>query len=104
MSDSTTNSAELALVSDTPSPRSWQRLETAGDCRRFFRWLLLEVKKGRLDLKKANSLAFIGSHLLRAVEVSDLEQKIAKLEGDDHNQPEDRVIKIYVGGKHEEPA
>lgn len=81
-------------------PRSWQKLETAGDCRRFFRWLLLEVKKGKVDLKKANTLTFIGCSLLRSIEVSDLESKILALEAE-QDGPHDRTIHIRVGGPDE---
>lgn len=84
-------------------PRSWQRLETAGDCRRFFRWLLLEVKRGKVDLKRANCLTFIGCSLLRAIEVSDLESKILALEAEQAGQ-HDRTIHITVGGGPDETA
>ena len=81
---------------DAPHPRSWSKLETAGDVRRFFRWLLLEVKRGRMDSKKSNSLAFIGGHLLRAIEVADLERRIAAIEAQDGAGQGDRTIFISV--------
>ena len=91
------NPATITPNLDPLPPRSWSRLETAGDCRRFFRWLLLEVKRGRMDLKKANSLAFIGGQLLRAVEVADLEQRILQIEAE-QDSPIDRTIRIRVEG------
>lgn len=83
-------------------PRSWQKLETAGDCRRFFRWLLLEVRRGKMDLKRANCLTFIGCSLLRSIEVSDLESKILALEASQQDGHHDRTIHIRVGGRPDE--
>lgn len=99
------NPAVLDQKPDPLPPRSWQRLETAGDCRRFFRWLVLEVKRGRMDLKKANTLAFIGGHLLRAVETADLENRICAIEAEQDGQT-DPTIRITVTGRddHDDAA
>lgn len=102
MTEKTHNPVILAPMPDTPHPRSWTKLATAGDVRRFFRWLLLEVKKGRVDSKKANSLAFIGGHLLRAIEVADLEQRIAAIEAEQDGGSGDRTIHITVEGRNDE--
>ena len=59
----------------------WKNLETAGDCKRFFRWLILATKNGKLDLRTASILGQIGTYLLRAIEGSDLEQRLVSIEG-----------------------
>lgn len=96
------NPATPGASPSTLPPRSWQKLESAGDCRRFFRWLLLEVKRGKMDLKRANCLTFIGCSLLRAIEVSELENKILALEADQQDTQADRTIHIRVGGRPDE--
>ena len=98
------NPATLGTSPSTLPPRSWQQLEPAGDCRRFFRWLLLEVRRGKMDLKRANCLTFIGCSLLRAIEVSELEDKILALEAEQQGGQHDRTIHIRVGGPHDETA
>jgi len=104
MSDKEPKTAATMQVLDTPSPRSWSKLETAGDVRRFFRWLLLEVKRGRMDLKKANSLAFIGGQLLRAVEMADLEQRILAIEAERQGGSNDQTVYIKVVAGNDETA
>lgn len=93
------NPATPGTNADPLPPRSWQKLETAGDCRRFFRWLLLEVKRGKMDLKRANCLTFIGCSLLRSIEISELENKILALEAEQQDGRVDRTIHISVKGR-----
>ena len=84
--------------------RGWQKLKTAGDVQRFLRFLILETKAGRIDVKKAAVLGQLGCYILRAVEVADLEERILRLEADQQNTPGDRSIRIFVGGKRDEIA
>jgi len=59
----------------------WKDLETAGDCKRFFRWLILATKDGKIDARTASILGQIGTYLLRAIQGADLEQRLASIEG-----------------------
>lgn len=59
---------------------AWKNLETMGDCKRFFRWTILALKDGKLDRQTASILGQLGTYLLRAVEGSEVEQRIAALE------------------------
>ena len=93
--------------SDTPQggrSRSWRKLETAGDVQRFLRYLILETKSGRIDVKKSAVLGQLACYMLRAVEVADLESRIADLEANDQNQTGNRSIKIFVESRHDQTA
>lgn len=41
---------------------------------------IVEVRAGKLDPKLANSISYLGAGLLRAIEISDLEARLAVLE------------------------
>jgi hypothetical protein len=58
----------------------WKDLETIGDCKRYFRWLILSLKDGKLDRQTASIMGQLGTYLLRAIEGADLEARIARLE------------------------
>jgi len=98
MNGTAINIASTAQVLGTPHPRSWQKLETIGDCRRGLRWLFLQTKAGRLDARKAATLAVILSYAMKAVELEDLEQRIQALEADRDGEGGDSTIYIRVGG------
>lgn len=103
MSQKPLNPAILAPMPDTPHPRSWQQLKTIGDCRRGLRWLFLQTKSGRMDSRKAATLAVILSYAMKAVELEGLEQRIASIEAEQGGGSGDRTIRIVVaaGGQHE---
>jgi hypothetical protein len=58
----------------------WRNLETAGDCKRFFKWLIHSMREKTLDPREASVMALIGSYLLKAVEVADQEARMDKIE------------------------
>lgn len=58
----------------------WKNLETAGDCKRFFRWCILALKDGKLDRQTASILGQLGTYLFRTIEGHDLERRIEALE------------------------
>ncbi len=62
--------------------RDWQALATVGDVRRMLRFCILEVKRGRLAIRKANCMGFLANQLLACIEAEEFEQRIAKLEAD----------------------
>jgi hypothetical protein len=41
---------------------------------------IVEIRSGKLDPKLANSISYLGTGFLRALEVSDLETRLAALE------------------------
>jgi hypothetical protein len=63
-----------------PQGGRWARLETPGDVRRFLKWLILQTKSDKVDLKKAGVLGQLGINLLKAMGESDLEARIAAIE------------------------
>jgi hypothetical protein len=65
-----------AEVPDTPL----QIPQSAAEVKDALAKVLAEVYCGKLDPKVATSMAYIGNTLLRAIETSDLEQRLAALE------------------------
>jgi|SRR5215813_2581334 len=66
-----------------PKGGRWTALQTQGDAQRFFRWLILEVKADRMDLKKAAVLGQLGTYLLKSMmdtTESDLQRRLAEVE------------------------
>lgn len=61
----------------------------AGDLRDLLAEMIVETRAGRLDPRVSNSVAYLGAAFLRAVEVGDLEVRLAALE------------KSYTGKKDE---
>jgi hypothetical protein len=54
---------------------------SAADLRDLLAQSIIEIRTGKLDPKLANSISYLGSGFLRAIEVSDLESRLAVLEG-----------------------
>jgi hypothetical protein len=81
--------------------RGWQKLQSAGDVQRFLRFLILETKAGRIDVKKSAVLGQLACYLLRAVETADLEERICRLEGEQDVQG-DRGVRIVVEARRHE--
>jgi hypothetical protein len=66
---------------DTP-PRggNWSKLETPGDVQRYLRWLILQTKADKVDVRKAGVMGQLGLYLLKTLEVSTLATQLADLE------------------------
>jgi hypothetical protein len=62
-------------LKEFPAPKS------AADLRDLLAQSIVEIRTGKLDPKLANSISYLGSGFLRAIEVSDLESRLAALEG-----------------------
>jgi hypothetical protein len=73
---------------DTPrGADNWADLETTGDVKRFLRWLILGTATDKIDTKKSAVLGQLSLYLLRTLEVSDIEARLADLEQRmDHTQ------------------
>jgi len=54
--------------------------KTAADLRDLLGQSIVEVRDGRLDPKLANSMSYLGTGFLRALEISELEARLAALE------------------------
>lgn len=65
---------------DTPPGGRWTQLETPGDVRRFLRWLILQTKADKVEVRKAGVLGQLALYLLKSLEVSDLSDRMAKIE------------------------
>ncbi len=52
----------------------------AGDLKDLLAQSIVELRNGTLDPKLANSISYLGAGFLRALEVSDLESRLASLE------------------------
>ena len=57
-----------------PPPKS------AADLRDLLAQSIIEIRNGKLEPKVANSISYLGAGFLRAIEVSDLESRLAALE------------------------
>src|SRR5215813_12139441 len=53
---------------------------TAADLRDLLAQSIIEIRAGKLDPKVANSISYLGTGFLRALEVSDLEIRLLALE------------------------
>jgi hypothetical protein len=67
--------------------KEWDALNTAGDVKRFLRWLVLSMRNHTLDRHDAAVLGQLGCYLLKAIETSDLETRVAALEAHTQGSP-----------------
>lgn len=88
-------SANHKAKTTTTGGMDWQALATIGDVRRMLRFCILEVKRGRMNTRKANCMGFLGSHLITCIETEELERRIADLEADRGNH-DGGVLNISV--------
>ena len=54
--------------------------KSAGDIRDLLAQSIIEIREGKLDPRRANSISYLGAGFLRALEVSDLEARLQALE------------------------
>ena len=59
----------------TPIP-----LQNTGDVVNLLASTINEVRAGRMEVRMANCLGVLSSHLIKAFEISDLERRVEKLE------------------------
>ena len=53
---------------------------SAADIRDLLAQCIVEIREGKLDPKRANSISYLGAGFLRAVEVADIEARLEALE------------------------
>ena len=67
-----------------PAYRLWtrwpKRVLSATDLRDLLGQSIVEIRTGKLDPKLANSISYLGAGFLRAMELADLERRLADLE------------------------
>ena len=61
--------------------REFAAPKTAADLRELPAESIIEIRAGKLDPRIANALGYLGASYLRALEVSDIEKRLAALEG-----------------------
>ena len=54
--------------------------ESAGDVKRMLGETMADIRAGRMDPKLGSTLGYLGTALLRAFEVAELEQRLERLE------------------------
>jgi hypothetical protein len=53
-----------------PQGGTWARLESPGDVRHYMRWLILQTKVDKVDVRKASVMGQLGLYLLKAMETT----------------------------------
>lgn len=61
-------------LKEFPAPKS------AADLQELLAYSIIEIRNGTLNPKLANSISYLGTGFLRALEVSDLEKRLEQLE------------------------
>ncbi len=54
--------------------------QTASDVKDLLAETMAEIRAGKMDPKLGTTLGYLGTSLLKAIEISDIEQRLAKLE------------------------
>ena len=72
----------------------WKNLQTAGDCKRLFAWLIHSIRDGTIDSREAVIMAPIGGYLLKAVETHDVEERLARLEHQGQRGPQQPLTSL----------
>jgi hypothetical protein len=60
--------------------QEWHALENTGDVKRLLAWCVHSVRNQTLDVRTAATLGQLACYLLRAIEGSDMEARLAVLE------------------------
>lgn len=58
----------------------WKALDTAGDIKRFLRWIALSAREQQMPVDMGNMLCRVGEVMLKAIDTSDLEAALSRLE------------------------
>ncbi len=59
--------------------KEWIDLDTAADVKRCFRWLEQSMRDGTLQAADCHAMRMVGESLLKAIDMTDLEEKIVDL-------------------------
>ena len=79
--------AELGRKGGTKNRRAYEANEWEGsaprnacDVRNLLAEVMAEIRAGRMDPKLGTTLGYLGTSLLKAIETSDIEERLEKLE------------------------
>jgi hypothetical protein len=61
-------------------PREVAAPQTASDVKNLLAEVMAEIRAGKTDPKLGTTLGYLGTSLLKAIETSDIEQRLARLE------------------------
>ena len=76
-------------MQNTPKPQHkndplrgarWEDLATPGDIQRYLRWIILQTKADKMDVRKASIMGQLGLYMLRVLEVTQMEAKLLAME------------------------
>jgi len=54
--------------------------QTASDVKNLLAYAMAEIRAGKMDPKLGTTLGYLGTSLLKAIETSDIEQRLERLE------------------------
>jgi hypothetical protein len=72
--------ARKEKLGDVVGVADWRELATVGDVRRFLKWVIHSMKNQTLEPNQASIFAQIGGVLLKTVQASDFEDRLARIE------------------------
>lgn len=78
--NSTSKTAPYTPVMEAKKPKMARRLKTAEDVRRFLAHIIRKLENNKIDPTVAGRLGYLANILVRCIEGSDLEQRLAALE------------------------
>lgn len=64
----------------THEPLSEVKIENIADVVKLLTTTIAEVRAGVAELRVANCIGYLSGHLIKAFEISDLEQRVARIE------------------------
>jgi hypothetical protein len=67
-------------LGDRAGVRDWLALETAGDTKRFLRWVILSARNQTLSTRDAAIFSQLGLAMLKAMETTDVGERLTSLE------------------------
>jgi hypothetical protein len=73
-------------LGDRGGVKEWEALRTIGDARRLLRWTILSVRNRTMSTTEASCLGQLSCHLIRAVELGDIEKRLDSLESTDRRE------------------
>jgi hypothetical protein len=72
--------ARKTKIGDRVGVAEWAELERVGDVRRFLKWVIHSMKNQTLEPNQASIFAQIGGVMLKTVQASDFEERLARIE------------------------
>lgn len=80
--------ARKAKIGNHQGVTEWAALNTIGDAKRFIAWCIHSVRDQSMDTRTAATLGQLALYLMKAMETSDFEERLARIE---------RALAVEVG-------